>query len=50
MNTAVNFTDAAKTALKNPTLRSNFRQAMDSLRERRAHNFQIRTSLSGHGI
>ena len=45
MNTAVNFTDAAKTALKNPTLRSNFRQAMDSLRERRAAQFPDQDEL-----
>lgn len=45
MNTAVNFTDAAKTALKNPTLRSNFRQAMDSLRERRAAQFPDQNEL-----
>ncbi|WP_420550978.1 LutB/LldF family L-lactate oxidation iron-sulfur protein [Litorivicinus lipolyticus] len=39
MNSPVSFTNAAKDALANPTLRSNFREAMDSLRERRANQF-----------
>ena len=49
MNQAVkpNFTNAAKTALNNPTLRSNFRSAMDSLRERRAAQFPDALELEG---
>ncbi|MGB0965185.1 MAG: LutB/LldF family L-lactate oxidation iron-sulfur protein [Litorivicinus sp.] len=47
MNAKANFTDAAKTALENPTLRSNFRSAMDSLRERRAAQFPDEAELDG---